>query len=104
MRTGNKQGPRGVKVIDKQNAPLNLDVTLAEAVKNSLSKATWLDEADQGAAIEALLLAKTMDEYPEHRHKIAPVLIGLLGNLGLLNNRVEAELTPAEMLQAIANG
>jgi hypothetical protein len=45
-----------------------------------------------------------MDEFPQHRHKIAPILIGLLGNLGLLNNRKTADISPAEMLQAIANG
>jgi hypothetical protein len=45
-----------------------------------------------------------MDEFPNHRHKIAPILIALLGNLGLLNNRKQAEMTPQEMLAAIANG
>jgi hypothetical protein len=104
MRTGQKPGPRDIVLTGKPNAPLSLDGTLEESVRNSLSKATWLEEADQGAAVQAVLLAKTMDEFPQHRHKIAPVLIGLLSNLGLVNNRKQADLTPADMLAAIANG
>lgn len=107
MKTGFEggQGPRGVREIPvTQKPPLNVDQTLEEAIRNSILSATWLDEADQGAATEAVLLAKTMDEFPNHRHKIAPILIGLLGNLGLLNNRKQADMSPAEMLKAIANG
>lgn len=104
MRTGMTQGPRGIREISKVNPPLNLDQSLEDAVRKSIAQATWLEEADLGAAQQAVQLAATMDEYPNHRHKIAPVLIGLLSNLGLLNNRKQAELSPAEMLQAIANG
>lgn len=104
MRTGNNQGPRTLRDVSKVNEPLNLDQTLEQSVRISISKATWLDEADLGAAREALLLAETMDQFPERRHQIAPILIGLLGNLGLLNNRKQADMSPAEMLQAIANG
>lgn len=105
MRTGSKPGPRDIVLTsNKQNEPLNLNDSLETSVRNSLSKATWLEEADQGAAVQAVLLAKTMDEFPQHRHKIAPVLIGLLSNLGCLNNRKQAELSPADMLAAIANG
>jgi hypothetical protein len=104
MRTGLTQGPRAVRDISSVNPPLNLDQSLEDAVRKSISNATWLEEADLGAAQEAVMLAATMDEFPQHRHKIAPILIGLLGNLGLLNNRKKAEMSPAEMLQAIANG
>jgi hypothetical protein len=104
MRTGFNTGPKGMREISSINPPLNLDQTLEEAVRKSIAKATWLEEADLGAAQQAVQLAATMDEYPNHRHKIAPVLIGLLSNLGLLNNRKAAEMTPADMLAAIANG
>lgn len=103
-RTGQKPGPRDLIVTGKVNPPLQLNETLEASVRNSISKATWLEEADQGAAVQAVLLAKTMDEFPEHRHKIAPTLISLMGNLGLLNNRKQADMTPADMLAAIANG
>jgi len=102
--TGMKQGPKGDRVITSINPPLNLDQTLEDAVRQSIAKATWLEEADLGAAQQAVQLAATMDEYPNHRHKIAPILIALLSNLGLLNNRKSAEMSPQEMLQAIANG
>jgi hypothetical protein len=102
--TGFKQGPKPLREITGVNPPLDLNQSLEDAVRKSIQKATWLEEADLGAAQQAVQLAATMDEYPNHRHKIAPVLIGLLSNLGLLNNRKSSELTPAEMLQAIANG
>jgi hypothetical protein len=42
---------------------------------------------------------------PDRRHQIAPIFIGLLANLGLLNNReADKTLTPQEMLQQIAMG
>lgn len=102
--TGMKQGPKGDRLITSINPPLNLDQTLEEAVRQSIQKATWLEPADLGAAQEAVMLASTMDEYPQHRHKIAPILIALLSNLGLLNNRKSAEMSPQDMLAAIANG
>lgn len=104
MRTGFNTGPKGMREISSINPPINVDQTLEEAIRNSIASATWLEEADQGAATEAVLLARTMDEFPNHRHKIAPILIGLLANLGLLNNRKQAEMSPADMLAAIANG
>lgn len=102
--TGMKQGPKPLREVSKVNPPLNLDQSLEESVRISISKATWLEEADLGAAKEAVLLAETMDQFPERRHQIAPILIALLNNLGLLNNRKTAEMTPADMLAAIANG
>lgn len=102
--TGMKQGPKPLREVSKVNPPLNLDQTLEESVRVSISKATWLEEADLGAAKEAVMLAETMDQFPERRHQIAPILIALLNNLGLLNNRKTAEMTPADMLAAIANG
>ena len=104
MRTGSKPGPRDMVITGKVNEPIDLDQNLEEAVRKSIAAAFWLEEADQGAAIEAVLLAKTMDEFPQHRHKIAPVLIALLSNLGCLNNRKQADMSPADMLAAIANG
>lgn len=104
MRTGIHQGPRGLRDTSAVNEPLNLDMTLADSVRLSLSQATWLSEADLGAAKQAVLLAETIDSYPDKRHQNAPILIALLGNLGLLNNRKPAELSPADMLAAIANG
>jgi hypothetical protein len=105
MITGMKQGPRGHRIIKGDNPPLDLSLTLEESVRKSLESATWLEEADLGAAREALLLAETMDSHPERRHQIAPILIGLLSNLGLLNNRKEDKsMSPSEMLAQIANG
>lgn len=108
MRTGftGGQGPRAEREITTLNPPLNLsDYTLEEAVKKSIETATWLEEADLGAAVQALQLANTMDTMPDRRHQIAPILIGLLSNLGLLNNRKEnKDLTPEEMLSQIAMG
>jgi hypothetical protein len=104
MRTGNKPGPRDLVLTGKVNPPLDLEGTLEESVRKSIASATWLEAADLGAAKEAVLLAATMDQFPEHRHKIAPVLIGILSNLGLVNNRKQADMTPADMLAAIANG
>jgi hypothetical protein len=46
-----------------------------------------------------------MDMFPDRRHQIAPILIGLLSNLGLLNNRKEdTSMTPEDMLRSIALG
>ena len=104
MRTGIHQGPRGLRDISAVNEPLNLDLTLADSVRLSISKATWLSEEDLGAAKQAVLLAETIDSYPDKRHQNAPILIALLGNLGLLNNRKAAELSPADILASIANG
>jgi hypothetical protein len=104
MRTGIHQGPRGLRDTSAVNEPLDLNYSLADSVRISISQATWLSEADLGAAKQALLLAETIDAFPEKRHQNAPILIALLGNLGLLNNRKAAELSPADMLAAIANG
>ena len=104
MRTGMSQGPRGLRDVSAVHEPLNLDFSLEESVRKSILSATWLDDVDLGAAKEAVMLAETMDQFPDRRHQIAPILIGLLSNLGLLNNRKSTEMSPAEMLQAIANG
>jgi hypothetical protein len=64
MITGMKQGPRGHRIIKGDNPPLDLNLTLEESVRKSLESATWLEEADLGAAREALLLAETMDSHP----------------------------------------
>ena len=108
MRTGftGGQGPRADRIIHNVNQPLDLsNYTLEDAVKHSISTATWLEEADLGAAVQAVQLANTMDTMPDRRHQIAPILIGLLSNLGLLNNRKEnKDMTPQEMLNVIAMG
>jgi hypothetical protein len=104
MRTGMSQGPRGLRDVSKTNEPLNLDYSLADSVRLSISKATWLDDVDMAAAKQAVLLAETIDAHPDKRHQNAPILIGLLANLGLLNNRKSTEMSPADMLAAIANG
>jgi hypothetical protein len=104
MRTGMSQGPRALRDISAVNEPLNLDFSLEESVRKSILAAHWLDEVDLGAAKEAVMLAQTMDAFPDRRHQIAPILIGLLSNLGLLNNRKSTEMSPADMLAAIANG
>lgn len=105
MRTGMTQGPRQPRLVKAVSEPLLLEYTLEEAVKRSLQSATWLEEADLGAAVQAVLLAQTMDQMPDRRHQLAPILIGLLSNLGLLNNRKEdSSMSPQEMLQAIALG
>ena len=57
-----------------------------------------------GAAQQAVLLAQTMDQMPDRRHQLAPILIGLLSNLGLMNNRrQDLSITPQEMLAQIAS-
>jgi hypothetical protein len=99
------QGPRGHRIIKGNGQTLNLDYSLEEAVKKSISTATWLEEADLGAATQAVQLAQTMDQMPDRRHQIAPILIGLLSNLGLLNNRQEDNsMSPQDMLKRIALG
>ena len=108
MRTGihGGQGPRQPRLIKGAGTSLDLsNFTLEEAVKKSIEEATWLEEADLGAAVQAVQLAQTMDTMPDRRHQIAPILIGLLSNLGLLNNRKEDKsMTPEEMLESIVNG
>lgn len=99
------QGPRQPRLIKGDNEPLNLEQPLKDAVKASIMTATWLEEADLGAAQQAVMLAETMDLFPDRRHQIAPILIGLLSNLGLLNNRqTDTSMSPQEMLTAIAGG
>jgi len=100
------QGPRQNRLIKGDNEPLDIKPdNVEQMVLVSLSTASWLDEADLASASIAVQLAKTMDEMPNRRHQLAPILIGLLSNLGLLNNRQHDEkMTPAEMLSAIANG
>ena len=100
------QGPRQNRLIKGDNEPLDIKPdNVEQMVLVSLSTASWLDEADLASASIAVQLAKTMDEMPNRRHQLAPILIGLLSNLGLLNNRQQDEkMTPAEMLSAIANG
>jgi hypothetical protein len=108
MRTGMKQGPREPRLISQEGGKTmekEFNFTLEEAVKISLKSATWLEESDFGAATQAIMLAQTMDQMPDRRHQIAPILIGLLSNLGLLNNRkVGTEMTPAEALAVLVNG
>ena len=108
MRTGihGGQGPRQPRMIKGAGEPLDLSsFTLEEAVKKSIEQATWLEEADLGAAVQAVQLAQTMDTMPDRRHQISPILIGLLSNLGLLNNRKEDKsMTPEEMLESIVMG
>jgi hypothetical protein len=105
MRTGMSQGPRRPRLIKGDGEALVLDFSLEGATIKSLQAATWLDEADLGAAVQAVQLAQTMDAMPDRRHQIAPIYIGLLANLGLLNNREnDVSLTPQEMLQQIALG
>lgn len=106
-RTGihGAQGPRQPRLIKGDNEPLNLDLSLEDAIKKSIQTATWLEEADLGAAQQAVMLAKTMDEMPDRRHQLAPILTSLLSNLGLLNNRqADTSMTPQEMLSVIAGG
>jgi len=100
------QGPRQNRLVKGDNAPLDIKPdNVEQMVLMSLSTATWLDEADLASAAIAVQLAKSMDEMPNRRHQLAPILIGLLSNLGLLNNRQQDEkMTPAEMLQAISMG
>lgn len=100
------QGPRVDRLIKDTGYQISFDdFSVEAAVKHSLSSATWLEEADLGAAMTAVTLAQTIDAMPDRRHQLAPILIALLGNLGLLNNRKEDKsLTPQEMLLAIASG
>jgi hypothetical protein len=105
MKTGMTQGPRAHRLIKSDFQPLVLDLTLENAVIASIRSATWLEDADLGAAQQAVLLAQTMDQMPDRRHQLAPILIGLLSNLGLMNNRrQDLSITPQEMLAQIANG
>ena len=78
MRTGLTQGPRAHRLIKSDLEPLVLDLTLEEAVKVSIGSATWLEDADIGAAQQAVLLAQTMDQMPDRRHQY-PVLRSLRG-------------------------
>lgn len=100
------QGPRQPRLVKDTGVQLSFDdFSVEAAVKLSLESATWLEEADFGAAMTAITLAQTIDQMPDRRHQLSPILIALLSNLGLLNNRREDKsLTPQEMLLAIASG
>jgi hypothetical protein len=55
----------------------------------------------------ALLLAETMENNENRRHQIAPILIGLLSNLGLISGarkEGQEEMTPAQALAVLVNG
>jgi hypothetical protein len=67
----------------------SLDVAIADAIKAS----DWLGEADQGSALLAIHLAKQLMMQENRTHQIAPVLISLLGNLGLLYGSRQQEKT-----------
>ena len=100
------QGPRQNRLVKGENEPLDIKPdNVEQMVLMSLGTATWLDQADLASASIAVQLAKSMDEMPNRRHQLAPILIGLLSNWGLLNNRQQDEkMTPQEMLSAIAMG
>ena len=67
----------------------SLDVAIADAIKAS----NWLGEEDQGSALLAIHLAKQLLMQENRTHQIAPVLISLLGNLGLLYGSRQQEKT-----------
>lgn len=108
MRTGFNQGPKGRIVGTEGGTKMNFsfDKHLVQAIKDSVESAFWLTEADEAAVMTAILLAETMQEEPGRRHQLAPILIGLLNNLGLLGKtRVEKDIeTPESWLDALKHG
>ena len=109
MRTGLKQGPRDIRLVENEGGKLmiNFDKGLTQSIKDAVENAAWLKESDQGAVMTALLLAETMENNENRRHQIAPILIGLLSNLGLISGarkEGQEEMTPAQALAVLVNG
>jgi hypothetical protein len=109
MRTGFTQGPRDIRLVPDEGGKLmiNFDKGLTQSIKDAVANASWLKESDQGAVMTAILLAETMEAHEHRRHQIAPILIGLLSNLGLISGARkvgEKEMTPEEALAVLVNG
>ena len=105
MRTGFNQGPKS-RLVENEGGKLMMDFNkgLVDSIKDSVDKATWLKESDEGAVMTAILLAETLQDNPERRHQIAPILIGLLSNLGLISGSRKVgveELTTAQIMEAM---
>jgi len=66
------------------NAFLNSEKSLDEAILDAINSADWLGAEDEGSALLAVHLARQLVLQEQRTHQIAPVLISLLGNLGLL--------------------
>lgn len=105
MRTGFTQGPRETRLVVLEGGKMNFDFSkeLVQAIKDSVEAADWLTESDEAAVMTAILLAETMEQESNRRHQIAPILIGLLNNLGLLGKtkEVSKDLTPDQFMEAI---
>lgn len=63
---------------------LNSEKSLDESIADAIKSAEWLGAEDEGSAILAIHLAKQLMLQENRTHQIAPVLISLLGSLGLL--------------------
>ncbi len=66
------------------NSFLNSEKSLDEAILDAINSADWLGAEDEGSALLAVHLARQLVLQEQRTHQIAPVLISLLGNLGLL--------------------
>lgn len=71
------------------NENKSLDKGIVDAVKN----ANWLGVEDEASVLVAVHLAKQLLLQENRTHQIAPILISLLGNLGLLYGSREVEQT-----------
>ena len=109
MRTGFTQGPRETRLVAHEGGKMNInfDKGLTQSIKDAVASSDWLTDADQGAVMTAILLAETMEAHEHRRHQIAPILIGLLSNLGLISGARavgEKAMTPEQALAVLVNG
>lgn len=74
---------------DFLNEEKSLDAGIVDAVKN----ANWLGVEDEASVLVAVHLAKQLLLQENRTHQIAPILISLLGNLGLLYGSREIQQT-----------
>ena len=101
LTTGQGKGRPVLLDISNQENPLSkfldpekeLDQAIIDAIKN----ADWLGAEDEGSALLAVYIAKQLMAQPQRTHQISPVLISLLGNLGLLyGSRNTASTDPVD--------
>ncbi len=63
---------------------LSEDKSLEQSIIDAVKTAYWLGAEDEGSVRLSLVLARQLILQENRTHQIAPVLISLLGNLGLL--------------------
>ena len=101
MTTGQGKGRPSLLDISNHENPLNKfldsEKELDQAIIDAIKSADWLGAEDEGSALLAVHIAKQLMAQPQRTHQISPVLISLLGNLGLLyGTRNSASTDPVD--------